>query len=110
MVHVSDLYGTSLLSMVELREKVERVLGVKFDPHDSAYMGGDYFRAGELGGGEEFVIQRNNFEFAGEAETAEPDYPDYSVMLQVSWTDRGDEIRNRLSDIRGLLFLRRQPL
>jgi hypothetical protein len=109
MVQVSDLYGTRNLSTSELRQKAEKILGVKFNLHDSAYRGGEYFRAGELGGGEEFVIQLNNFKFAGESETAEPDYPEYPVILQISWTERGDELRNELSGIVGLTFLRRQP-
>jgi hypothetical protein len=107
MAQVYDLYGAMNFSMNELRGEVEKVVGIKFDLHDSAYRGGEYFRAGALGG-EEFVIQLNHFEFEGEPEIAEPQYSDYPVILQVAWTERGDDLRKKLRDIAGLEFLRRK--
>ena len=107
MAKVHDLYGATNFSMGEFRAEVEKVLGIKFNLHDSLYIGGDYFRAGELTG-EKFVIQLNHFEFDGEPETAEPDYSDYPVILQISSTDRGDDLRKKLGRVAGLEFLRRQ--
>lgn len=106
MAEVYDIYGATHFSLNVLRIEVEKVLDVHFDLHYSAYRGGEYFHAGELGG-EEFVIQLNHFDFEGEAETAEPQCPDYPVILQVTWTERGDDFREKLSGIAGLVFLRR---
>jgi hypothetical protein len=107
MAMVHDLYGATNFSMRDLRDEVENVLSINFNLHDSLYRGGDYFRAGELAG-EKFVIQLNHFEFYGEPETAEPEYSNYSVILRISSTDRGDELRKKLGMIAGLEFLRRQ--
>ena len=106
MSQTHDLYGSTTLSMAELRHAVENTLDIAFSLNDSAYKGGEYFRAGDLGG-EEFVIQRNTFEFDNEEEVAEPDYVQYPVIFWIAWTERGDELREELTKITGLDFLRR---
>lgn len=101
-----ELYGSTKLSMADLRHAIENLLELSFSVHESAYRGGEYLRAGDLGG-EEFVIQRNTFDFDNEEEVAEPDFAQYPVIFWVAWTERGDELRNRLAEIRDLDFLRR---
>jgi len=102
-----DLYGTKTLSITELRDAIESALTIRFSPHDSVYYGGEYFRAGEVGG-EELVIQLNTFEYGGSIEVAEPDHRGYPVIFWVAWTERGDELRERLATIGELDFLRRK--
>lgn len=107
MTQCYDLYGSRTLSVPELRDAGEGVLGLRFILHESAYRGGEYFRAGDPGG-EEFVIQLNSFEFDNEEEISEPEYADYPVILWIAWTERGDELRKKLNAIPGLEFLRRK--
>ena len=108
MAEQYDLYGAMSLSMKELCIKVEKVLSIKFDLHDSMYRGGDYYRAGLLGSNEEIAIQLNRFVLYDEEETAEPSYSEYPVILRIAWTQRGDEYRRKLNEIEGLDFLRRE--
>jgi hypothetical protein len=103
---VNDLYGSTRLSMAEIRDAATKMTGINFSLHDSAYRGGGYFRAEERAG-EEIVIQINTFQFEGESEVAEPDFSEYPVILWVAWTSRGDELRRDLQAIDGLDFLRR---
>ncbi len=107
MAKCYDLYGSHSLSLVELREAAEGCLGIRFTLHDSIYRGGDYFRSGDIGG-EEFVIQLNRFEYENEEEIAEPAYADYLVIFRIGWTERGDELREKLRKVPGLDFLRRE--
>lgn len=107
MSQAYDLYGTTTMSIVQLRDIIVEALGITFTLHDSAFRGGTYFRAGDLGG-EEFVIQRNSFEFDDEQEVAEPEFAHYPVIFWVAWTERGDELREELAVIEGLDFLRRR--
>jgi hypothetical protein len=107
MVEHSDLYGAVNFYMDELRIEVEKALSIRFELHDSMYKGGDYYRAGSPGDNESIVIQRNKFELFDEEETAEPLYASYPVIMQIAWTRRGDEYHQRLAEINGLDFLRR---
>lgn len=104
-----DLYGAKNRTLDELRADVTVVLGVTFEPHESLYLG-DYFFGGSLDG-EHFEILCNNtgFEEDGEEEDnlIEPDFSDYPVLLRISSTMRGDELRDRLSSVPGLEFLER---
>lgn len=102
-----DLYGTMTMSISQLRDLIARALAITFAMHDSAFRGGTYFRAGDIGG-EEFVIQRNSFEFDDEQEVAEPEFARYPVIFWVAWTERGDELKQELAVIEGLDFLRRR--
>jgi hypothetical protein len=48
------------------------------------------------------------FEFDNEEEVAEPEFTHYPVIFWVAWTERGDEIREMLTAVKGLDFLRRR--
>jgi hypothetical protein len=101
-----DLYGTRTLAVEELSAAVEDALALNLERHESGYLGGDYFVAGDLRG-EHFVVQRNHVDDGDEEEVAEPEFANYPTLLQVNATLRGDELKARLSSIDGLDFLRR---
>jgi hypothetical protein len=102
-----DLYGSIGMSVAQLRDAIGNALAITFTLHDSPFRGGTYFRAGDIGS-EEFVIQQNMFEFDNEEEVAEPEFTHYPVIFWVAWTERGDEIREMLTAVKGLDFLRRR--
>jgi len=101
-----DLYGTRTLALDELRAAVEKALSVHLEGHESSYLGGEYFLAGDLRG-EHVLIQRNHVVDGDEEEPAEPQFADYPVLLQINATTRGDELKGQLLAIKGLDFLRR---
>jgi hypothetical protein len=108
-VRFYDLYASKSLSLDELREAVEAALGIEFEAHESDFIGGDYFLAGDPRG-EEFIIQRNHAENGDEDEVVEAQYADFPILLQVNATARGDQLRGLLEGIKDLTFLRRaQP-
>jgi hypothetical protein len=100
-----DLYGSKTRGIENLVGDLDRVLGVRLERHESGYIGGDYFLAGDLRS-EHFVLQRHE---AGDDETElpEPAFSEYSILLQVNNTSRGDELRSLLARVSGLVFLRR---
>src|SRR5262245_57393546 len=106
MTETYEVYGSKVLTLPELRDAVEQALGIRFRLHENDARGGDYFRAGELGG-EEIVVQLNRFEYDGEDETAVDEFREYPVILWIAWTRRGDELQQRLATIVGLDFLKR---
>ena len=106
MTKCYDLYGTRTLAIDELRAAVENALSVHLEGHESGYLGGDYFLAGDLRG-EHVLIQRNHVDEGDEEEVAEPQFADYPVLLQVNATPRGDELKCRLLAIEGVDFLKR---
>lgn len=106
MTKYYDLYGTKTLGIDELRSAVEKALSVNFERHESSYLGGDYFLAGDLRG-EHALIQRNHLGDADEQEVAEPEFADHPILLQVNATTRGDDTRELLLGIEGVDFLRR---
>jgi hypothetical protein len=90
--------------MERVRDGVASQLGIEFKTRDSYFRGGEYFRAAAIGG-VEFVLVRNSDE---EDEVIEEDYSDYQVLLYVDRHPAPDEIRERLAEIEGLVFLRRR--
>ncbi|HTF53531.1 MAG TPA: hypothetical protein VK735_39315 [Pseudonocardia sp.] len=106
-----DLYGAKDRTLDELRTAVATVLNITFEAHESLYLGGDYFRS-RGPAGEHLEILRNDsgFEEDGEDEDnlIEPDFSDYSVLLRVNSTKRGDELKDRLAAVPGLVFLGRR--
>jgi hypothetical protein len=105
-VKTYDLYGTRALGLDELRAAVEQVLGLTFERHESDYLGGDYFLAGDHGD-EQVVLLRNHSAEGNEDEVREPEFADFAVLLEINATTRGDELRGRLQAVGDLDFLRR---
>lgn len=101
-----DLYGTRTLTLEELRVAAQDALRLDLECHESGYLGGDYFLAGDLRG-EHFVIQRNHADDGDGSEVAEPEFADYPILLQVNATTRADELKSRLTTIDDVDFLRR---
>jgi len=106
-----DLYGAKDRTLNELRTAVATVLNIAFEPRESLYLGGDYFR-GRGPAGEHLEIMRNDSGFEEDAEDddnlIEPDFSDYTVLLRVNSTKRGDELKDRLAAVAGLDFLGRR--
>jgi hypothetical protein len=99
-----DLYGTRDMTIDELQEAVGSVLETSFQARYSSFIG-PYYTA-ELGN-EVFDIEPNFMDDRDEDEVLEPEFADYPVLLRVSRTQRGDEIREALAEIPGLELLRR---
>jgi hypothetical protein len=99
-----DLYGTRSSSADELQSAVGLALGLAFMARYSSFIG-PYYTA-ELGD-EIFDIERNFMDDRDEDEVLEPQFADYPILLRVSRTQRGDEIRDVLAEIHGLEHLRR---
>jgi hypothetical protein len=93
---------------------IEAVLGIQFQARWSDFFGGDYFswRPGGGSGGEHLRIicnhYRNLSDYHPVMEVAEPEFADYSVLLRVDGSQRGDDLKSRLITVPGLEFLRRE--
>ena len=98
-----DLYGASEIGPIELRDRVQELLGIEFEERDSSYRGA-YYRAGDLRG-EHLVVLANGPEDEPD-EMAEPDFPDKRVLLEVNGTERAEPLREVLSKIPELMLLR----
>jgi hypothetical protein len=105
-----DLYGSRTLTLDELRVAVEGVLDVDFERHESMYLGGDYFLGEDAGAEEKFQIQSNDLSAFEEGDLAEPEFAAHRTLLRVDRSARGDELRERLTAIVGLEFLKRSTL
>src|SRR5436309_1325869 len=99
-----DVYGSRAMPIDAVRSSVGSALGVAFERryHDDI---GDYFEADV--DGENFLLQPNFLDVGDEEEIQEPEFADRPVLLYVSDTDRGDEIRDLLLEVPGLEHLRR---
>jgi hypothetical protein len=102
-----DLYGSRALSLEDLRRNTEAVLGLRFELHESYFMGGDYYLF-EDSRGERIVIQRNNLDGDDPDDILEDEFPDYSMLLRVEDTARADDLKELLVAINDLDFLRRK--
>lgn len=100
----SDLYGTRTLTVDEVRNKVASALGVPWERRYSDEIG-YYFEADA--DGENFALHTNYLDAGDEDEVREPEFADRVVLLYVSGTERGDEIRDALLTIEGVEHLRR---
>ena len=103
---VYDLYGSKTLSLNELRDAVEATTGIAFERRNSDYLGGDYFRGGEVGA-EEFVIQGN---LDQDGEVIENDFVAFAALLRIDRSPKADELREVLRGVADLEFLRRTTL
>ena len=84
-----DLYG-SRLDLEPALHEAEATLGLSFEPHESSYLGGNYYRCSDS-----FVLQRNK---ELPSELAEPDFPEAATLLYVSAVADPDAVRERLAD------------
>lgn len=99
-----DLYGSRSDSLSEMCMALASVLGVTFELHDSDYMGGDYYVAGSLAG-EHFIVCKNVIRNCDDM--PEPDYPEFTIIVEVNANERPDDVRQLLARIEGLQFLHR---
>src|SRR2546421_578402 len=99
-----DLYGTRDMTREQLQHIVGTALELTFRARHSSFIG-DYYKADV--GREIFAIEPNYVDEGDEDDVLEPEFADYPVLLRVSRTERGDEIRNVLLGIAGLEHLRR---
>lgn len=103
-----DLYGFKDADLEAVQAVVERALTIKFNLHESSYLGGEYYRFGNIGE-EEFILQRNFNSF--EQEWTEAEFKEISVLLYVNATKYSEEIERKLtSHIRGISLLKRESL
>jgi hypothetical protein len=99
-----DLYGTRDMTIEELQLAAGAALQISFKARDSSFTG-PYYNA--LDGNEIFDVHLNFHDERNEDEILRPEFADYPVLLFVSRTERGDEIRDALTEIPGLEHLRR---
>ena len=99
-----DLYGTKTMTADETQGVVAKTLSVEFQRryHDDI---GYYYEAEQ--GDEVYDVEPNYTSGYDEEEILEPEFADYPVLVRVSRTARGDELRNLLLEIQGLEHLRR---
>lgn len=101
---IYDVYGSKTMGLEQLRSAIEAVAGVNFERHESSYLGGDYFRAGDPRA-EEFVIHANFVDEDGEF--AEAEHPEYCSILEINASPRADQLRVSLAGLVDVHFLRR---
>lgn len=98
MAESFDLYG-STLDLESARRAAEAALGIFFEPHESSYRGGEYYRCMDS-----FILQRNE-ELDGEPK--EPDFPGVPTLLFVSAVADADAVREQLICVGHFEHLRR---
>lgn len=100
-----DLYGLTNGSLEDVRSNVEKALPVKFEPHESSFIG-DYFLA-DMANDENIQIRKNIDPIDGEP--AEGQYPEASILIYVNGTERADEVAQKLdSQMPEIKHLRRR--
>ncbi|WP_394847656.1 hypothetical protein LZC95_09355 [Pendulispora brunnea] len=95
-----DVYGVKLSTLEAAREAIELALGIKFVAHESMFLGGDYYRLGDVGE-ECFILQQNYNEFEGE--WTDSAYKEYAYLLYVNETERAHELEKLLMSVACLL-------
>ncbi len=110
MTRTYDLYGSKDGTVDELTAVVAAALNVTMEPHESSAYG-EYNRTPGIGG-ETISVQPNYVDYGEEEdELIEGDFPEYSVIVRITKTYRGEEIQARLAEkVPQLDFLRRDPL
>ena len=98
-----DLYGSKSAGIEAIRLDIEHALELEFEARSSSYFG-EYFSYERTG---ERISLKPNKEALDEGELIEDDFPEYRLLLYVTGSPRGDEIRKRLSGVPSLSFLRR---
>src|SRR5689334_6793888 len=89
------LFGIAGNDLEAARARVEHVLGIKMELHDSGYRRGDYYRLGDVGG-EQFILQRNFDE--AEGEWTEPGCKEFGLLLYANETGNAALLCAALSD------------
>ena len=87
-----DVYGFQSDNINELAQRLSGILNIEFSLHDSLYRGGAYYRSA-IPGKEEFVLQRNKD--LVDNELAEPEFPQFPILLYIDPTERSEEIRKQ---------------
>ncbi len=95
MTKAYDTYGFLSENMDTLAKELEPILGIKWVPHDSSFMG-DYYQA-ESTFEESFTLQSNYYE--PESDWMEPAFKDYPTLLYVAKTQRSEEIKRMILGI-----------
>jgi hypothetical protein len=85
-----DLYGFFSNNLKDVAKHIEQILQIDMTLHESAYLGGDYYRSG-ISGQEEFILQRNYDE--SDDGPAEQEFSRYTTLLYVGPTQRSSEIK-----------------
>jgi hypothetical protein len=103
-----DLYGWKTGDLEGTKLKVENVLGIKFELHESSYHGGDYYLCGKLDE-ENFTLEHNKD--LDEDEPTESEYSEYTLLLYVNRTKRSKELRDLIgAEIDDAFFLRHEDI
>lgn len=101
-----DLYGLKVENLESARIMIEQALGFHLAEHESLYLGGSYYRWGNLGQ-EHFILQRNIDPF--DNEPAELEFPEITILLYVNETERPIELEQILTaKIPNIKLLRRK--
>jgi hypothetical protein len=107
-VSIYELYRVEATSLDEARSLIERLLGLSFEEHDSAYHGGRYYRSGDEAH-EHFVLKENRDPF--EDEPAEDSFPDARILLYVNDTTRSSELERTFNEgSKTIVLLRHENL
>jgi 23S rRNA A2030 N6-methylase RlmJ len=115
MFRVFDLYGSREHDQEALCALVASAADIEFEPHSSYYVG-DYWMAPRTAG-QKLRICSNELEDEDGKFYTQPKFPEYKTLLHAEEgfaelprsTPALDELRERLGQIPGLVFLRRSP-
>ena len=103
---IYDLYGYLTTGIEEAKNVLETTLDIKFESHDSAYQGGEYFKSGKSAD-EHFVLKRNLDLF--DNEPAEMSFIDYLVLFYVNNTSRSTDLQRMLAQkVEKIVLLRHE--
>ena len=89
-----DLYGFKSPNFETVRTAIEQTLAFKFNLHESLYLGGEYYRFGNIG--EEEFILLNNYN-STEQDWTEAEFQEMGILLYVGGTKRSEEIKRMLT-------------
>jgi hypothetical protein len=103
---VFDLYGVDANTLEDARRSVEHALSIAFSRHESAYRGGEYFRASDTSA-EHLILQRNHD--AAEDGWMEPQHRDAPFLLYVERPSDAEALRAQLERVPSIRRLRRTP-
>lgn len=97
-----DLYGSSSLTLDEVRSLLEQQLDLEFAEHDSGYLGGIYFRFNSKD--ERLTVQTNRPDDEGYRQ--EDEFDEQMILVYVSRSHRWELLETLLSEQCGLELLR----
>jgi hypothetical protein len=105
---IYDLYGCLTARLEEAKNVLEATLDIRFESHESAYQGGNYFRSGKTND-EHFVLKRNLDLFDNEA--AEMPFSEYPILFYVNGTSRSFDLQQKLLEKgKSIVLLRHEVL